>query len=89
MGFGSCFCGICLKRGIRRGEPGDLVVQFPLRLLEAAPELGLVSGLHWSHESDRQDSPKDSKSPLTKFALVNYYLLFLARSGLVAWLSDI
>lgn len=37
----------------------------------------------------RQDSPKDSKSPLTKFALVNYYQLCLAGTGLVGWLSDV
>lgn len=39
-------------------------------MLQMAPELGLVVGLHWSEESGRRVSPKDLKGPLTKFALV-------------------
>lgn len=60
-----------------------------LRLLQVAPELGFMFGLHWLEESGRWDSPKDSEDPLTKFAQVIYYLLCLAGTGLVAWLSDV
>lgn len=39
--------------------------------------------------SEHQASPKYLKGPLTKFALVIYYLPCLAGAGLVAWLSDV
>lgn len=60
-----------------------------LRLLLVASELRLTFGLHWLEESGRWDSPKDSEDPLTKFALVIYYLLCLAGTGLAAWLSNV
>lgn len=53
-----------------------------LRLLQVEPMFGLRC-------SEHQASPKDLKGPLTKFALVIYYLPCLAGAGLVAWLSDV